>query len=91
MQFRPTPADDIILKLQSWWVHSSGSELFAELARLLPTLICWEIWKARNRAFFEGVVITGPGIIHQVIMGLQLIGRGSPFWCASAMETSLLG
>ncbi|XP_071905745.1 uncharacterized protein [Coffea arabica] len=36
-------------KLAAWWFCHSSNGFLAFVYEILPTLICWQIWKARNR------------------------------------------
>ncbi|XP_071933136.1 uncharacterized protein [Coffea arabica] len=65
------PMDDVPMKLQSWWMHSFGNSTLAALTRLLPPFICWELWKARNKACFEDVVATSTSLLQQITMQLH--------------------
>ena len=71
-------SDTLLLKLLGWWMHSSGKMLLATLANLLPVLICWELWKARNKAVFEDIVLSPAHVRHQVAALLNSIGEAYP-------------
>ncbi|XP_027102321.1 uncharacterized protein [Coffea arabica] len=42
--------------LIGWWLKPMKSEQLRFMFRILPSLICWHIWKARNTAVFQGSV-----------------------------------
>ena len=39
--------------LSKWWTKSKGSSLYSWILRVLPCLIIWNLWKARNKARFD--------------------------------------
>lgn len=41
--------------LASWWSHNSFRSQVSFTKSVLVSCICWEIWKQRNLAFFEGI------------------------------------
>lgn len=55
--------------LISWWQShpNSDSNVCSWLSRLLPALILWEIWCARNKSRFEDVNMSSNAIIHKVL------------------------
>nr|XP_027103068.1 uncharacterized protein LOC113724357 [Coffea arabica] len=79
------------MKLQGWWVHSSGNSALAALTRLLPTIVCWELWKARNKVCFEDVVTTRTGLLHQITLQLHAVGHAFPFRCTNTGDATLRG
>nr|XP_027066533.1 uncharacterized protein LOC113692333 [Coffea arabica] len=42
-------------RLASWWLASPSSRRRKAVFHIMPSLICWHLWKARNRAVFEGI------------------------------------
>ena len=83
LHFRTDRADEILMQLQNWWMHSSGNGFVANCYRLLPALICWALWKFRNLAYFEGVVTPVHVIFNHIVKELQLIARATPFTCST--------
>ncbi|XP_027158138.1 uncharacterized protein LOC113759763 [Coffea eugenioides] len=76
-------ADSLFLKLQGWWMHSSGKTLFATFAHLLLVFICWELWKARTKAVFENMVSSPEQACRRIVTLVNLIGEAHP-WPYSA-------
>ena len=71
-------ADSLLEKLQGWWIHASGTSLRAVLSHLLPILICWELWKARNQAIFNSITVRLTHICRQVVCLLSGIREAHP-------------
>nr|XP_027122759.1 uncharacterized protein LOC113739671 [Coffea arabica] len=42
-------------RVVAWWMSSPCSAYRRLIFRLLPSFICWHIWRARNASMFEGV------------------------------------
>ena len=40
-----------------WWLRPAKNKLLRLLYQVLPSLICWHLWKARNVALWEGKVL----------------------------------
>ena len=40
--------------MASWWFRSGGNVRLRFVYQVVPAIICWHIWKARNKARFEG-------------------------------------
>ncbi|XP_071923139.1 uncharacterized protein [Coffea arabica] len=38
----------------AWWIQPAPHRYFAFVYRLLPSLICWELWRARTSALMQG-------------------------------------
>ncbi|XP_071902720.1 uncharacterized protein [Coffea arabica] len=76
-------ADTLIKTLQGWWILASGKSPTAVLVYLLPVLICWELWKARNQVVYENVFLRPPYICRQIVWHLNAIGAAHPFACAN--------
>ena len=81
-------ADSLTQKLQGWWLCSLGRSLKAILAHLLPLLICWELWKVRNKAIYENIRASPAHIYRQVIWLLNVIGVAHPFISSSPEDIS---
>nr|XP_027071629.1 uncharacterized protein LOC113696407 [Coffea arabica] len=41
-----------------WWMRPAKNKLMKLLYQILPSLICWHLWKARNVAVWEGKVLS---------------------------------
>ena len=48
------PADDVAIKLQSWWSHSFGHSLKAEIAQIVP-LYMLEAMESKKQGYFQGL------------------------------------
>nr|XP_027109308.1 uncharacterized protein LOC113729183 [Coffea arabica] len=44
------------------------------IGHILPSVVCWQIWKARNKAMFEGVQMRSTAICHAIFSEIQSIG-----------------
>ncbi|XP_071918896.1 uncharacterized protein [Coffea arabica] len=44
-----------------WWLRLHDTETRQLIDRILPNIVCWQIWKARNKAMFEGVQMRSSG------------------------------
>jgi hypothetical protein len=65
--------------LSTWWIRSTGKSLRSILYRLIPCLICWHIWCARNKAIFEDCPMDRFSVIRRVRNDVYLAFRGRPF------------
>ncbi|XP_060182379.1 uncharacterized protein LOC132612052 [Lycium barbarum] len=59
-------ARDIRVTVMNWWLQRSKNKVHAMLLKCLPTIICWEIWKARCTYRYEGIKYTQRRIIDQI-------------------------
>ncbi|XP_071940011.1 uncharacterized protein [Coffea arabica] len=66
-----------------WWMRPAKNKLMKLLYQILPSLICWHLWKARNVAVWEGKVLSAIQV-HFKDMG---VGRYS--W--HRLHISLMG
>ena len=41
-----------------WWLRLATNKLLRFVYQVLPSLICWHLWKARNVAVWEGKVLS---------------------------------
>ena len=53
-------------RVVAWWLSSPRSAYRRLIFRLLPSFICWHIWKARNASVFEGSRMH-PTTIYQAV------------------------
>ncbi|XP_071928018.1 uncharacterized protein [Coffea arabica] len=58
-------------RIVDWWLNSQDSELRKIICRILPSVICWQIWKARNKALFEGVQMQSSAIRQAIFSEIQ--------------------
>ena len=57
--------------LISWWLKPVKLDRLKFVFRLLPSLICWHIWKARNKAVFHGTVPNPIGVCQAIFQDLK--------------------
>ena len=69
----------IICRLQQWWLNHSPGTTGGAVCRVLPSLICWGLWKARNTAIYDGVVLTPTQICWNIQALLLGISQVHPF------------
>lgn len=67
------PADSLIIRFLRCSSHASSQTALGIVCRLLPLIIWWYLWKARNIARFEGQITPTGVIISQVRDLLQAI------------------
>ncbi|XP_027076981.1 uncharacterized protein [Coffea arabica] len=67
------PGSSIRSCIVGWWLHSYDSEIQRLIGRILPTIVCWQIWKARNKALFEDVHMRSPAICLAISLEIQTI------------------
>ena len=77
-------------RLAGWWCQPKCSSRLASLHVLVPSIICWHIWLARNLAVFEGKCLRREAMCDRIladIVGLfcgkyagEAMGHGS--WMA---------
>ncbi|XP_027156245.1 uncharacterized protein LOC113757028 [Coffea eugenioides] len=54
-----------------WWLRLHDSETRRLIDRILPSVLCWQIWKARNKAMFEGVQMQSSAICKNIFSEIQ--------------------
>ena len=54
-----------------WWLRPGRNVYLKFVDRRLPMLVCWELWKARNRGVFEGKRVGGDEVVRQVFHHLR--------------------
>nr|XP_027067822.1 uncharacterized protein LOC113693489 [Coffea arabica] len=62
--------------LAAWWMAHPRAEEGRFLFGILPSFICWHIWKGRNRAFFEGVPMCHAKVCHDILQDLEGVAEG---------------
>nr|XP_027064499.1 uncharacterized protein LOC113690699 [Coffea arabica] len=55
----------------SWWIRPASNRYLAFVYRLLPSLICWEVWRARTNGFMQGGRVEGGVVITRVMHWLK--------------------
>ncbi|XP_071927455.1 uncharacterized protein [Coffea arabica] len=64
-------ASSLRLRIVGWWLKSYDSEIRRFIGRVLPCLVCWHIWKARNKAMFDDVQMRSIAICHAIFSEIQ--------------------
>lgn len=57
----------VIHRVMRWWLTKHKNEVHKTFLQCMPTIICWQIWKNRCSARFDGKKMSHGVIIHQVI------------------------
>lgn len=60
-------------RIGAWWLAPQRSRERRVLFTTLPSLICWHIWKARNRAVYEGIRACTVDMVQAIFRDLQLM------------------
>ena len=58
-------------RIVGWWLRLHDSETRRLIDRILPSVLCWQIWKARNKAMFEGVQMQSSAICKNIFSEIQ--------------------
>ncbi|CAI9102639.1 OLC1v1000938C1 [Oldenlandia corymbosa var. corymbosa] len=64
--------------LNSWWISGNFKTAIGVIKNVLPSFIVWELWKVRNKFFFENVDSTFSGVVKAVkehLHGMMLVHR----------------
>ncbi|XP_027152155.1 uncharacterized protein LOC113758673 [Coffea eugenioides] len=69
------PGPSLRPRIVSWWLSSHDSEIQRFIAHILPGIVCWQIWKARNKAMFEGSQMRSSAICNAIFLEIQTIVR----------------
>lgn len=69
----------ILGRLQQWWLLQPPGTARGMVCRVLPSLICWGLWKARNMAMYEGAVASPAQVCREVKSLLLNISQVYPF------------
>ena len=56
-----------------WWLRPAKNKWLRLVYQVLPSLICWHLWKARNVALWEGKVLTAMQVHRFVLSDLCVI------------------
>ncbi|XP_027120509.2 uncharacterized protein [Coffea arabica] len=62
--------------LAAWWMSHPRAEEGRFLFGIIPSFICWHIWKGRNRAIFEGVPMSHAKVCHDILQDLEGVAEG---------------
>ena len=60
----------------SWWRASPISERQRVIYYILPSLVCWHLWKARNRVIFEAIKPQSASICEAIFLDIKLLLEG---------------
>ncbi|XP_071917081.1 uncharacterized protein [Coffea arabica] len=66
-----SPGSSLRPRIVGWWLRLHDSEIRRLIDRILPSVVCWQIWKARNKAMFEGVQMRSTAICHDIFSEIQ--------------------
>lgn len=66
-------SNSLDLKLSEWWLSKVRSPCHKELLSFIPVAICWELWKSRNRARYEGIRSGFVQKVHNVETAIKAI------------------
>nr|XP_027103160.1 uncharacterized protein LOC113724458 [Coffea arabica] len=55
-----------------WWLQRGQNKYVKFVYRLPPMLVCWELWKVRNRAVFDGRKMGCTEVVDQVLQQIQV-------------------
>ncbi|XP_071909708.1 uncharacterized protein [Coffea arabica] len=75
-----------------WWLRKGSNEFLRFVFRIVPSVICWELWKARNRGVFEGQRLRGQDMETRVLQVLVEVcqARFPTLRCADASWEGLV-
>ncbi|KAH0645546.1 hypothetical protein KY284_033430 [Solanum tuberosum] len=59
--------------VMQWWMTKTNNKIQETMHQCLPTILCWEIWKSRCNARFEGIKASTYRIIERVTWLMTLI------------------
>ncbi|XP_071909633.1 uncharacterized protein [Coffea arabica] len=63
----------LLARIVAWWLRVQDSAIQRLICLVLPSIACWHIWKARNKAIFEGVRIRSDVICQAVFSEIRSI------------------
>ncbi|XP_027122034.2 uncharacterized protein [Coffea arabica] len=58
-------------KVMSWWVKPNTNPYLGFVHRILPSLICWNLWKMRNMWIFEGKLDSVVHVCDRIFLELR--------------------
>ncbi|XP_027156179.1 uncharacterized protein LOC113756908 [Coffea eugenioides] len=67
-----SPQGRVCDRMVMWWLSSQSKGQRRVVVSILPSFICWHIWKARNKAVREGVSLSSGDICHGIIQDVVL-------------------
>ncbi|XP_071929043.1 uncharacterized protein [Coffea arabica] len=65
------PGSSLRPRIVGWWLSSYDSEIQRFIGHILPSIVCWQIWKARNKAMFEDVQMRPLAICRAIFSEIQ--------------------
>ncbi|XP_071900997.1 uncharacterized protein [Coffea arabica] len=80
---------DVLTLIQGYWARASTSSATGHLLSILTSIVCWEIWKARNLQFFDGVVLFAFQVCRRILAEVHAISIAIPFTHRMATDTRL--
>ena len=69
---------------------ASTSSAIGYLLNILPSIVCWEIWKARNLQFFDGVVLPAFQVYRPILAEVHAISITWPLAHKTTADVKLL-
>ncbi|XP_027060834.1 uncharacterized protein [Coffea arabica] len=64
---------DVRAWMMSWWVSKPRSKRRQVVFTILPVFICWHIWKAQNKAHFEGIQMCVSRVCRDVLIDVKAV------------------
>ncbi|XP_027098892.2 uncharacterized protein [Coffea arabica] len=68
-----SPSSSLRARIVDWWLRSHNSAIRRFICLILPSFICWHIWKARNKAVFEGEQMRSTVICQSIFSEVKSI------------------
>ncbi|XP_071918841.1 uncharacterized protein [Coffea arabica] len=68
-----SPSSSLRARIVDWWLRSHDSATRRFICLILPSFICWHIWKARNKAVFEGEQMRSSVICQSIFSEVKSI------------------
>ena len=78
------------MRLQHWWSNASFTSARGLMLMILPSIICWEIWKVRNHLFHQGGTACHVHVCRQIQLSVLSISQAFPFVQATSEDSSLV-